>query len=135
MKTSSPTADDYKLAEQLLSVHLKDSPYTRLSEYSFELLEKGIVSSCCSSFLEVCKGDSLTCRKCRREESLSSAVLRSVEEFMLLFPDKKITTNSIHEWCKVVKSKKTIRKILLKNFKPMGYGKHYYFVHNGQKIH
>jgi hypothetical protein len=134
MKTSSPTADDYKIAEQLLSVHMAESPYTRLPEYSFELLEKGIVSSCCGLFLEVCKEDTLFCRKCHREESLNSAVLRSAEEFVLLFPGKKITTNSIHEWCKVVKSKKTVRKILMKNFKPMGYGKHFYFVHNGQKI-
>jgi hypothetical protein len=38
-----------------------------------------------------------------------------VGEFKLLFPDRKITTNVIHDWCRVVHSKKTINRILGKN--------------------
>jgi hypothetical protein len=51
---------------------------------------------------------------------MSTAVIRSVEEFKLLFPSKLITTNDIHEWCKVVESKRRIRRILGKNFNVEG---------------
>jgi hypothetical protein len=128
MKTSSPTADDYKLAEQLLSVHMKESPYTRLPEYSFEMLDKGIVSSCCGLFLQVLNEDSLVCSKCHHEESTTSAVSRSIEEFVFLFPHMKITTNIIHEWCGVIKSKKAIRRIILLKYKITGHGKYTYYV-------
>ena len=58
--------------------------------------------------------------ECGHEELLEAAVMRSVKEFKLLFPTKKVTTNVIYEWCNVVKSKKRIRKILGKNFTKAG---------------
>jgi hypothetical protein len=112
-----------KFAEQLVSIHIKESPYTRLPDYNYDKLEKGITCACCYSFIPVFKEDTLVCKVCACKEDVASAVLRSVEEFKILFPDRKITTNTIHEWCKVINSKKTIRRILSKNFKLMGQGK------------
>jgi hypothetical protein len=65
----------------------------------------------------------LVCDNCGCKEEVESAVLRSVAELLLLFPDQKITTKVILEWCQIVKSEKTIRRILAKNFKRIGHGK------------
>ncbi|HLO12602.1 MAG TPA: nuclease-related domain-containing protein [Pseudoneobacillus sp.] len=127
---STTKDEDFKIAEKLLSVHLNKSPYTLLPDYCFEQLKKGILCPTCHSFMEIFQDNTLKCCRCNSEEDVTTAVLRSVEEFVLLFPDKKITTNAIHEWCKVIESKKTIRRILMKKYKPMGYGKHYYFIIN-----
>jgi hypothetical protein len=58
---------------------------------------------------------------------MESAVLRSVRELKLLFEDKQLTTNIVHEWCHVVRSRKMIRRILKKNFKAIGRAKHCYY--------
>jgi hypothetical protein len=43
-----------------------------------------------------------------------------VEEFTLLFPNKKITVDSIHDWCGGLKSKKAVRRVLSKYFGLVG---------------
>jgi hypothetical protein len=43
-----------------------------------------------------------------------------VKEFKQLFPDRNITTQSIYEWCEVDLCKKTIRRILKKNYNVFG---------------
>ncbi|HLR68713.1 MAG TPA: NERD domain-containing protein, partial [Virgibacillus sp.] len=60
------------------------------------------------------------CQKCGYAELMSRAVLRSIKEFKVLFPNEKITTNIIHDWCKVVKSKRRIRNVLRSNFDNVG---------------
>jgi hypothetical protein len=117
-----------KLANQLLSMHLNDSPYTQLPEYSYDQLKKGLSCISCHSFLVEIKGEQLLCPDCGCNEDVESAVLRNVEEYRILFPDGKITTNGVHEWCRIINSKKTIRRILSKNFLLIGHGKSACFV-------
>ena len=52
----------------------------------------------------------------------------ALKQIQFLFPERKITTNTVQEWCQVIKSKKTIRRILAKNFKVMFQGKLSYYV-------
>ncbi|WP_445488357.1 hypothetical protein [Niallia sp. 03133] len=54
------------------------------------------------------------------EEAVESAIIRCGEEFKLLFPEGKITTTVIYEWCKVIYSKRKIRRVLEKYFKKVG---------------
>ncbi|MEC1720367.1 nuclease-related domain-containing protein [Schinkia azotoformans] len=107
-----------KLAETLVSKQTFQSPYKRLPNYEYDQLEKGIYCPHCRTFVDV----TLKC-KCGFEEAPSAAILRSIEEFRWLFPDEKITTNRIYEWCKGNKSIRTIRRILANNFEYEGYGK------------
>ncbi len=117
-----------KLAEQLIALHTKESPFTRIPFYDYDQLQKGITCATCNSFLTTYKERNLICDICGNKENLESAVMRSVREFKLLFPDKKITTPIIFDWFGVIESKKTIRRILSKNFKVMFQGKLSYFV-------
>ena len=108
------------LADKLISLHLNESPFNLLPSYNYDQLRKGITCAKCTSFSISVEGRNCVCKECGYEEVVATAVMRNVREFKLLFPNQKITTNIIHEWCKVVKSKKRIRRILGGNFKTVG---------------
>lgn len=110
-----------KLANQLASLHIVESPYTRLPPYTFEQIKKGLLCPDCRTvFLEVCNGIFI-CGHCGCRESVDAAVMRNVKEYRMLFPDRKITTKDIFEWCGYVLSKKTIRRVLLQHFSIIGH--------------
>ncbi|WNS75269.1 nuclease-related domain-containing protein [Bacillus sp. DTU_2020_1000418_1_SI_GHA_SEK_038] len=117
-----------KLAKQLVSMHVEKSPYLRLPDYSYDELKKGITCVSCHSFNVELKGNVLICKECKYKERITSALLRGVEEFTFLFPDRKITTNDMMEWFKVIESRITMRRLLAQNFKQMGRGKYTYYV-------
>lgn len=114
-KQSKLTNLHRKIAEKLLELHTVDNPYKRVPKYEYEQLKKGIVCGDCHTFFEEPKGRSFTCGHCGRKESIESAIMRNTYAFKILFPDKKITTTAIHDWCNHVLSKKIIRRVLTKN--------------------
>ncbi|MGM0845520.1 MAG: nuclease-related domain-containing protein [Bacillota bacterium] len=107
---------DLKLAEKLQSLHIEESPYSRLPEYHFDDLQKGILCPHCDVFYKPCPSKSLFCNICGESECKGSAILRTIEEFRLLFPNEKLTTNKIQAMCGIITLKKTIRKVLGENF-------------------
>lgn len=109
-----------KLANQLISCHQKDPPYQHVPAYHYDQLKKGITCAHCLSFSISVIGKKCICKKCGYTEDVEASVIRSVEEFKLLFPNKKVTTNYIHQWCQVVESKKRISRILGRNYKIVG---------------
>lgn len=106
-----------KLAEKLLSLHLPESPMKRSYEYEYGMLRKGVFCESCGGVLAEHQRGKLICPTCGKSENIETAILRNVEEFMLLFPTRKITTTSIHEWCGFATSQRIVRRILLKNLK------------------
>ncbi|MBW8349578.1 NERD domain-containing protein [Bacillus sp. IITD106] len=114
-----------RLAKKLLSLHKNVMP--ELPNYSYEELRKGVVCANCYSFNLDSKRLVFLCKNCGTIENMTSAILRSVDEFTFLFPERKITTRSIFEWCDGIKSKGTIREVLLNNFILKGKGKSSYF--------
>ncbi|KGM44863.1 nuclease-related domain-containing protein [Neobacillus niacini] len=120
----------HKLADLLISLHKTENPYVRLPKYEYDTLKKGMTCAACHSFNFSVSRTKLTCKNCGFEERVEVAVMRHVEELKILFPDIKITTNLIFNWCKIIRSKKRIRKILLKKFILKGHGKYSYFVDN-----
>jgi hypothetical protein len=117
---SKLTTQHKKIAEKLVSLHQMDSSFIQVPAYNFDQVKKGITCKECSSFSMFVQGKKIVCGDCRCEEVVESAVLRMVDEIKLLFPDRKITTNLVHEWCVVVESKKRISRILERNFKRVG---------------
>lgn len=117
---SKLTVKHNKIAEQLLALHKTDTPFKQIPPYDYEKLRKGIICSKCQSFFLSVLKRKCVCHNCGQVESVSDAVLRSTLEFKILFPNEKITTNIIHDWCQIVPSKERIRKILKSNFKIVG---------------
>jgi hypothetical protein len=116
-----------KLADLLVSLHIGKSAYSQLPTYNYDHLKKGMTCGVCNSFSISVGGKKLVCDACGCEEDVESAVMRSVGEFKLLFPDRKVTTNGVHEWCRVVDNKIRISRILKKNLKGIGYGQWSYY--------
>lgn len=110
------------LADKLISLHQTVPPKIQLPNYSYETVKKGLTCCKCDSFSVMIVGKKLICGKCGVEEMVTVAVMRNVEEFKLLFPERKITTNVILEWCGVVDSRKRISRVLGKNLKITGLG-------------
>ncbi|MEH7223042.1 nuclease-related domain-containing protein [Bacillus sp. JJ1566] len=116
------------LAKKLLSLHIKKSPFSLLPTYRFDKLEKGILCSVCwSGFMVSGNQHKLIYKKCGSVEEMEIAVLRSVKELKLLFPDMRITTKTIFDWCNTVKDKRTIRKVLANNYNYVPLGKYSYY--------
>ncbi len=115
------------LAEKLTSLHIADSPFKNLPEYSYDQVRKGLVCASCVSLSVFVEGRSARCVRCQRVETLEEVVLRHVGEFRMLFPDRPVSTKNIHEWCKEIKSPKTIRRILDKHMNNKGSNRWSYF--------
>jgi hypothetical protein len=116
-----------KLADLLISLHQNESSHTQYPPYTYENLKKGLTCEPCDSFSITVQGNKCVCSKCGHIEELESVILRSVQEFKLLFPEMKITTHEVHEWSMGVVSEKVIRRILKKNFIAIGERQTRYF--------
>jgi hypothetical protein len=125
--TPKLTGRQKKLADQLINSHITDSPYSQVPTFSYEELLKGITCAQCNLISVFVEGEHCICRNCGYKETLRNAVVRSAEEYRLLFPDQKITTNTLQEWCEVVESKRRISRILVKNFKKIGTNRWIYY--------
>ncbi|WP_189655182.1 nuclease-related domain-containing protein [Bacillus sp. HNG] len=118
----------HTLAKNLLSQHIKKSPYSIVPAYNFDEFAKGILCSVCwSGFMVSGSQHKLTCRKCGNVEDIKTAILRSVKELKILFPDIRISTKTIFDWCNTVKDKRTIRKVLANNYNYVSLGKYSYY--------
>lgn len=127
-KHTKITNNQMQLAKRILAEHKTESFYTRFPSYSFEEMKKGILCGRCRSLDTIFDGLRLRCTTCGDVEEVNSAILRSADEFMLLFPDKRLTTNSLQEWCRVVESRKTIRRVLSREYQLSGRGRSSCFI-------
>lgn len=128
-KESSQLLDNHtRYANKLLSLHREENPYKRIPNYEYEHLKKGTNCASCHCLDVGVSWRTLMCKKCGCIENLDAGVVRNIEEFALLFPDWKITTNVIFDWCGEMVSKKTIQRILSSHYKPMGNARSTYYV-------
>ncbi|WP_139376854.1 nuclease-related domain-containing protein [Halobacillus salinus] len=121
------TAKHHRLAEHLHSLHTPDTYTSDLPTYTFDSLQKGIHCLECATFSLVEEGHYFHCATCGSKEKFSSAVLRMIHELTTLFPDLKLTTPLVYEWCGEFGSHKRIRQLLLKHFTRKGQSKWTYF--------
>lgn len=108
------------IAEKLNSLHLEENPYKKIPSYQYEEIQKGILCAGCGRFGVRVVGMGVECTFCNHIERFEMAVLRTIEEFRVLFPNSKITTKAISEMCGGIASLKKIRRILERNFKMNG---------------
>jgi hypothetical protein len=117
-KSSILTIWHTKFADHLVSLHNNKLYHDQIPYYEYEHVKKGITCKACNSFSLTLPSRNMriVCSECGCKELVEVAVLRSLEEYKLLFPDRKITTRAIHDWCQVVQLKR-IQSILSRNYK------------------
>lgn len=118
---------DRRLAELLIAEHVTDQPFSNVPQYTYESLRKGMLCGCCHSLTLEVQDRVLMCPKCGFTEKVNSGILRAVEEYRLLFPERKITTKDIFDWCKIIGCKKRIQRVLVENFELKGGTKSRYY--------
>ncbi|WP_409254288.1 nuclease-related domain-containing protein [Bacillus sp. SCS-153A] len=116
-----------ELATKLISQTIPDNPYFKLPNYQYNELRKGIVCPSCGRFFKA-YSKTLNCLSCKHQEDSYSAILRSLGEFKILFPERKLTVSQAMEWCGIIKDRKTIKHFLAKNFKLVSLGRGSYYV-------
>lgn len=124
-----------QFANHLVSKHIKYEFPQRLPYYNYNNLKKGITCPSCYALIQENKAPkdrNVLCTTCGKSEGISSAISQSIEEFSLLFPERKITTNNIHDWCKIIRCKKTIRRTLAQNYSLLGHSSSSYYVNQGE---
>jgi hypothetical protein len=114
--------------KKLLAQHNPDSPFTKVPNFSYERLRKGILCRDCRSEMQR-QGYRFSCKACFYTEWIDSSMLRMLLEFHLLFPDNEIKTSIINNWCGEMISRSTIKRIFEHYLTPInrGRGTHYLF--------
>ncbi|WP_409293760.1 nuclease-related domain-containing protein [Peribacillus sp. SCS-26] len=115
------------LAKQLTAMHIQDYPHKTLPPYKFEELRKGIPCAACKSFVTHSNTKEVICETCRYKETVEESVLRMTREIILLFPEKRITTILVSQWCREQLPIRKIQKILELNYKKTGVGRGTYY--------
>lgn len=118
---------DKDFAQKLISLHHPQNPFHLLPSYHYDDLQKGVYCIGCHSYLVSIKKYDFVCEECGRHEKIRNGLMRQTKEFKLLFPDRKITTNSIYQWCNKDLNKKTISRMLKQNFTAIGKTKETYY--------
>lgn len=106
----------YTIADTLRKHHQTTSLYEQIPDISFSQLKKGIFCKQCKSVMAPFTHKTFVCRICKQKESKEKAVLRTIYNYQILFPDERITPERIFIWIGKTVSKRTIQRILIKHF-------------------
>ncbi|WP_043930390.1 nuclease-related domain-containing protein [Bacillus sp. EB01] len=112
---SSITPYHWSVADKLKSLHQEKNEFTKLPDYKYDNLKKGSTCAACDSFDIIVAGHKLICLRCGHEEDVPGSIMRNVKEVQLLFPDIKISTPLINNWCHVIPENR-IKRVLEKNY-------------------
>ncbi|WP_409272628.1 nuclease-related domain-containing protein [Neobacillus sp. SCS-31] len=116
-----------KLANILLTSNKDGGNYSKLPAYTYEGVKKGIFCGKCLCRMTTKNNLLLICGNCGCQEKIEEAILRSAKEFKILFPEIKLTAQSLKEWCQVNLSSRTYLRALQKHFKVLGKAKNTYY--------
>lgn len=116
-----------KIAEYIIDQHNENFRPNHLPDYSFHDMKKGITCSKCSSFHFSKTRSFRICTSCGDKEKINNAILRSIHEFQLLFPEMKITVENIVLWCGDLYNKYRVQRLLTRNFTLRGKGTSSYY--------
>lgn len=118
---------EVKIAKYLESIQLYRSRNVYLPQYSFEELKKCLPCPKCHAPFILIGSVRLKCDSCGHVEHIENAISRAINDFHLLFPQKKITTQNILSFSGGTLSKRTCRRILKKQLNLIHCGRNSYF--------
>lgn len=117
----------HKIAEAFTTAHLLESSHEQIPSYDYDQLKRGIFCALCNGLMYFNNSRRFECTNCKSDEESDTAVIRTIHEYRLLFPERKITISSIEEWCDCVVSKSTTARILKKYLSLNKKGKYSYY--------
>lgn len=118
LATQQPSKKMKKLAEELVKRHITDYPSKSL-EYDYEKIGKGINCPSCGFLAKKYAGRSHICGSCGEKMSIKKAISSSIFDFHFLFPDEKLTTKRLADWC-CAENKDRVYTVLKQEWQPIG---------------
>lgn len=100
--SGSLSEQQYTMAEKLCALSANTVPiYTHLPEYNYEMLRKGASCSVCGNLFgeKLFRKRTCLCQKCGHTVSSSETTQHNIEEFQMLFPERKATPSALYKWC------------------------------------
>lgn len=116
-----------KLAQNLVESSVDSFSLFDKPVYKYSQLKKGIRCAACGEFIAVKGYRNLCCQHCEYHEAIEKGVLRTVNELFMLFPNIRLTTGLIYDWCGKTLPRYTILKLLKRNYNQKGGKKNCYF--------
>src|SRR5699024_6805657 len=120
----------HNLASLLKSRHLTSSSYESIPDYDYASLQKGVTCRKCDGLMVMCSQNNMSCTKCKFTENFKIAIMRSIRDFHILFPDEKIRVKTIADWTNNSVSRHRIRKTLSDYCVLVTKGKNSYYLLN-----
>lgn len=120
-KATHLSKEHHWLAEKLLDLDKRHTPYEKeLPTYDFQTMKKLLNCPVCGSQNVKLTQRSSCCGNCQHLSSLDSLCLSTIADLRSLFPDKKLTTALVYEWCGGRIGNKRVRQVLKRHFKQKG---------------
>jgi len=117
-----------RIANQLLQDRLKENRHQIQFTYQLDQMKKGILCSECYGFMRRYNQKRLICLKCKKIDLTTNKISSNIDEFKFLFPDKKITSKYIYNWCGGVATMDVIRRVLNQKYDLISQGRSSYYV-------
>ena len=114
--------------EKLMRRRLVKSKYDQPIVVEYDTLAKGITCKC-GGWMKSTTRMKVLCETCGAHENNESAIMRMTEHFIAVFPDRTLTATEIYYWVDGEISKRTITRILGRNFDSKGTtrGRHFLY--------
>lgn len=115
-----------KIVQHLLNHHVENYRPNDLPKYILEELKKGVHCPECLSFNHTVKRLYKLC-DCGHKEEITEAIERSIKEFQILFPEKRVTVSALYDWCGGTINRKKILEHLKRNYRMNGTSRGIYY--------
>ena len=118
--------EQQRLADTLIRMHNPRYFAEELPSIDYGKLRKDLFCLACGSAVRLDSIKSVYCQVCQKRERTTKTIAHNIEEFRLLFPDEKVTTPRMAEWCGM-KNKDRIYRVLCNSYQAVGkgHGRHY----------
>src|SRR5699024_54769 len=103
-------------------------PFIQLPTYHFNNLKKGIRCKICRGLAIRIIGKRYICDDCGGVGLGQDVILENIKEFLILFTEKKLTSQIISEWCGRMDLKRRIQYLLHNHFIKKSLKKGTYYV-------
>lgn len=124
------TSAQKELGDKLLYLHLTENRYIQVPEYTFEELKKEVLCPQCRLNLKIKNRRTAYCPSCGFSALNTRIISEEVQAYVLLFPEQKLTTAVIYEWCGRLFPKRTIQRVLANDYTESGTRKGTHYLQN-----
>lgn len=116
------------LGNRLRALRLPSVHDSNIPEYDYKNLKKGLFCLNCKRSIQTLTYTICHCSECGCKELASETIFRHVQEFNILFPSERITTEIIQEWCHSIPSQKRVQTVLKRRLIAKGVKKGRYYI-------